>query len=658
MKSTYEFVADTAKKHSEGRKVIIWGSPNEMLHSLLKAGIPSDRVIALDDGSENALGIYANKKDNYYIIAGGCERNERSRRILEKLGYKEVNDFMFVHGIKRFVTQEMYVNVKETDTMNVLGYTSLGRMPFVMPHIQMLSDKHPRKRIRFYLMYHVSAVPDTREAFNRISRYVTAYENVELYGIPVGEEDDKLRELLDKYIGLLNWETQNSFNLGGGAYYYFLAHKYLPKELDRILYIDIGDTVINDSIAPFYYEDFEGKSMIVTIGYESRLRDKNGHLRPFNLEDCENPSYLKMIAHESFNGGVKLINLKKLRRLNFSIDDYIEFAKEVQEKYHLGKYLFYDQGLLGMMFLGDIKFYKMSEFDDEKFMPFNQPAYLFTQQDGSFIDTYYEPAIVHFCGPRSRKPFVVKYPRYLECFQDGVNPGKGNGNADKFYFQWYDAALRAENIMKKVDKNFIFDESWNVCNIRKLDEYLHYVEVLAEKYLVCIGIIDTAGKGLSDYMARKLTAIGLADLRQEARWSYAFVQLKGKILLNKLNGFESITEECIVCEDHTIELISKAFNKGFFSKISIDGIDYAVNCRGLNIVIFDLDNGRLVDTVGFDTVFDSNPCYRKSEMFYAVCGYSSQFQEFHDIALALSNGKYTDVINECKEIIRRTECYN
>ena len=653
MKSTYQIVAETAVKHRKGRKIVLWEGEFELFNKLKSAGIDAAQIIILDDENEQSLERFRNACKDYYIVIGKRERTEINRTIFEKIGFKEVIDYMFVHGIKRFITQEMHVYVKETDAMNIMGITSFGRMPYVLPQLQMLQDRHPGKLIRFYLLYHVSLVPEAEQLFRRVSRYAKYYKNIEFHGVPVGEEDDELQELLDKYIGLTRYHT--FFNGAGTFYYCFMVHKYLPKNLDRILYIDIGDTVINDSLVPYYYEDFEDKLMLQTIGWETRLRDSNGKLRPFCAQDCENPTYLKMLAHESFNGGVKLYNLEKMRRLNYSIHDYIEFAKGIQDKYHLGTALFYDQGLLGMMYLGDIKFYKMKEFDDEAFMPFNFASYAFTKEDGSFIDTYYEPAIVHFCGPRSCKPFFAKYPQKLDFYQDGVSLREGNGNAENYYFQWYDAALKAEEIMKKVDREYVPENIMEICKIGTFEEYIHYLEFLAKNFLVCVSIMDTAGHGLSNHAANKLTALGLADLRQEARWSYVFAQIKGKILLNKLDGFQSVAEQRILCDGHTIEMASVAYTKGSLARILIDGKDYAVNCRGLNIVVFDLDMNRLIDTVGFDTYLKNNPCYRKSDLFYAINGLSSNAQVFHNIATSLSSNTYGEILKRCNEMIEKIE---
>lgn len=45
----------------------------------------------------------------------------------------------------------------------------------------------------------------------------------------------------------------------------------------------------------------------------------------------------------------------------------------------------------------------------------------------------------------------------------------------------------------------------------------------------------------------------------------------------------------------------------------IDGVDYAVNRRGLNIVVFDTQNFKVIDSVVFDTHATGIPCYHLSD---------------------------------------------
>lgn len=50
-----------------------------------------------------------------------------------------------------------------------------------------------------------------------------------------------------------------------------------------------------------------------------------------------------------------------------------------------------------------------------------------------------------------------------------------------------------------------------------------------------------------------------------------------------------------------IDMESYSYKVGNRASILINGNDYAVNCRGLNIVVLDLKSGKVADSVCFDT---------------------------------------------------------
>ena len=57
--------------------------------------------------------------------------------------------------------------------------------------------------------------------------------------------------------------------------------------------------------------------------------------------------------------------------------------------------------------------------------------------------------------------------------------------------------------------------------------------------------------------------------------------------------------------------LSSPLHVGNRASIKIDGKDYATNLRGLNFVVFDINENQLVDSVAFDTHFQGIPCRRK-----------------------------------------------
>ena len=68
-----------------------------------------------------------------------------------------------------------------------------------------------------------------------------------------------------------------------------------------------------------------------------------------------------------------------------------------------------------------------------------------------------------------------------------------------------------------------------------------------------------------------------------------------------------------------VEITSAGFaitkNDRYPIKISVNNEDFSVNHRGINIVVWDIKENKMVDSICFD-VFDKNKAYRKSGSKY------------------------------------------
>lgn len=62
--------------------------------------------------------------------------------------------------------------------------------------------------------------------------------------------------------------------------------------------------------------------------------------------------------------------------------------------------------------------------------------------------------------------------------------------------------------------------------------------------------------------------------------------------------------------DHSLHIESKTWNKGNKASICIDGKEWAVNKRGINIVVFSNTKDEVIDSVAFDTHNPEQRCFR------------------------------------------------
>lgn len=297
--------------------------------------------------------------------------------------------------------------------------------------LQSIADNLSDKEVYFYLFH--TAI---------------SHENIELlkkqctfYGMIHFEE-----------VVIPNPEAYEELTLGGGrwckeAYYSLCVHELLPEDVDRVLYLDAGDVIINGNIDEYYFADFEGKSIFATL---RRFKLENGFASIYDADDMAVKKHLKAIVEGVFNSGSFVMNIEKLRKEGYSIEDYQFLSRTLQEtlggeqRPYLG-----DQGLLSAAFIGDIKYYGYPKVWDLWFMPFNFGVWYFNarhQLPG------YDARIIHFSGTPF-KPWKAKYPIYLERFQnkDELHPMSELklGQAE-YYYLWHEYAIKAENTLRQL----------------------------------------------------------------------------------------------------------------------------------------------------------------------------------------------------------------
>lgn len=169
-------------------------------------------------------------------------------------------------------------------------------------------------------------------------------------------------------------------------YYRLLAYQVLPKELDKVLYLDPDILVIN-SIKELYDTDLNGYL------YAASYHD-NAPVKGINM--------LRLKAYEMeayFNSGVLLMNLPRQRE-EVSEKEIYEFIAK-----HKGRLLLPDQDVLNALYGGEIK--KISEIRYNYDARHYQYYKLLSngETDIDYIMRY--TSILHFCG--KKKPWQKDY---------------------------------------------------------------------------------------------------------------------------------------------------------------------------------------------------------------------------------------------------------
>lgn len=177
------------------------------------------------------------------------------------------------------------------------------------------------------------------------------------------------------------------------TYYRIFASELLPKNLDRILYID-PDTVILNSLDDFYETDFDGNVIIGAKHFDGVM-------------DIWNRKRLFMKKSERYiNAGIMLFNLKLMRKI-FSKEKVFEI---INKKKHI---LFLaDQDVINIMYDGLIGLF------DENVINLDERCFARLADKMSFEKAikYVEKntVIIHYNG--KYKPWKSGYKGELDGF--------------------------------------------------------------------------------------------------------------------------------------------------------------------------------------------------------------------------------------------------
>lgn len=141
------------------------------------------------------------------------------------------------------------------------------------------------------------------------------------------------------------------------------------------------------------------------------------------------------------------------------------------------------------------------------------------------------------------------------------------------------------------------------------EEILDYLVENQEDYMICIAAQDDMENGLGEEEMEALHALGLqADYEEELGFQDSYVAvLDGKEVVTEKLSNRRLYETCTVekaaanGDDLTIEMMSSGYLTYPDSKITIDGTDYSMHGRGLNIVLIDKETSCVVMSKCIDT---------------------------------------------------------
>jgi len=153
------------------------------------------------------------------------------------------------------------------------------------------------------------------------------------------------------------------------------------------------------------------------------------------------------------------------------------------------------------------------------------------------------------------------------------------------------------------ERRYMIGELSNDFELMNETYFVPYLMLLANRdYAVFITVKDEAASALNSEALVAMQALGLQlSLEGEIQSSYYAVLDEGKVLAEQLSKDKISQVGVLTDEKTTYGIISSGFTAGSDCSVKINGNEYAIGKRGINIVVYDKSSAKLVDSVCFDT---------------------------------------------------------
>ncbi len=264
--------------------------------------------------------------------------------------------------------------------INLLVALDSNYVPPLCTMLKSIKKSNVGEQMRLYIAH--SSL--TEKDFKRIESTVYDYD-MEIHPICVDDAYFK--------------NAPNLKRLSKETYYRLFAPLYLPKSVDRILYLD-PDTIVINPLKTFYSMDFES-SLIVGAKHFDGFVDRWNKGRLFIKKS---PHYI--------NAGVLLMNIKEMRN-KFSPDSLFALIEKYKRILFLA-----DQDALNVYYQGAIE--TVSEYRinlDERC--FRRLAKLKGSEKKALEYVKKTTVIIHYDG--KQKPWNEEYDGSLHGFYDTVS---------------------------------------------------------------------------------------------------------------------------------------------------------------------------------------------------------------------------------------------
>lgn len=144
-----------------------------------------------------------------------------------------------------------------------------------------------------------------------------------------------------------------------------------------------------------------------------------------------------------------------------------------------------------------------------------------------------------------------------------------------------------------------------------IHKYFELLDQLKNNCIIVIAVKDTPGIFIDETVAKEMLQLGYKESLQDKHWhSYIGILDAGNVVYENVSAGEEASTFTGIIDRLNIAVVSKPFRNGNIAEIKLNGTNYSVNMRGLNIVVFEKNSKAVLDSVCFDGHLKDIPCCR------------------------------------------------
>ena len=160
-----------------------------------------------------------------------------------------------------------------------------------------------------------------------------------------------------------------------------------------------------------------------------------------------------------------------------------------------------------------------------------------------------------------------------------------------------------------------YDDNKDIKELNKISNiylYLIALKKCLEDIDIYISVKDTVGFAMCEELNKSFNLIGIKTKLVNRHWcAYVAVIAGGNVLYDNISEKDQSISEVFEDSERKIKISSKPFNVGNQAIIEINGKNWSVNERGINIVVCKHNTTEILDSVCFDTHNSEFKCIRK-----------------------------------------------